>query len=60
MTTDSHVSLVRVSEQSDGAPCADAAVAERPSCWVFTAGACPLDEQGTVVAAGDVAARPSR
>ncbi len=55
MTTDSHVWLVRVSEQSDGAPCADAAVAERPSRWVFTAGACPLDEQGTVVAAGDVA-----
>ena len=55
MTTDSHVWLVRVSEQSERAPYADAAVADRPSRWVFTAGACPLDEQGAVVAAGDVA-----
>ena len=54
MTTDSHVSLVRVSERATRAPCADAAVAERPSRWVFTAGACPLDEQGAVVAAGVV------
>ena len=55
MTTDSHVWLVRVSEQSERAPYADAAVADGPSRWVFTAGACPLDEQGAVVAAGDVA-----
>ena len=55
MTTDSHVWLVRVGELSQRAPYADAAVAEGPSRWVFTAGACPLDEQGAVVAAGDVA-----
>ena len=55
MTTDSHVWLVRVGELSQRAPYADAAVAEGPSCRVFTAGACPLDEHGAVVAAGDVA-----
>ena len=55
MTTDSQVWLVRVSEQSERAPYADAAVAEGRSRWVFTAGACPLDEEGAVVAAGDVA-----
>ena len=55
MTTDSHVWLVRVGELSQRAPYADAAVAEGPSRWVFTAGACPLDEHGAVVAAGDVA-----
>lgn len=55
MTTDSHVWLVRVGELSRRAPYADAAVAEGPSRWVFTAGACPLDEQDAVVAAGDVA-----
>ena len=53
MTTDSHVWLVRVGELSQRAPYADAAVAEGPSRWVFTAGACPLDEQGAVVATGD-------
>ena len=55
MTSDSHVHLVHVSELSDGAPYAYAALAEGPSRWVFTAGACPLDEHGAVVAAGDVA-----
>jgi enamine deaminase RidA (YjgF/YER057c/UK114 family) len=55
MTTDSHVRLVHVRELSDRAPYAYAAVAEGPSHWVFTAGACPLDEHGAVVAAGDVA-----
>jgi enamine deaminase RidA (YjgF/YER057c/UK114 family) len=54
MSTDSSVRLVRPSELSDRAPYAYAAVAERPSRWVFTAGACPLDERGSVVAAGDV------
>jgi enamine deaminase RidA (YjgF/YER057c/UK114 family) len=55
MTTASHVRLVHVSELSDRSPYAYAAVAERPSHWVFTAGACPLDEHGSLVAAGDVA-----
>lgn len=55
MTTDSHVRLLHVNELSDSAPYAYAAVAEGPSRWVFTAGACPLDEHGAVVAPGDVA-----
>ena len=55
MTTDSHVRLVHVRELSDRAPYAYAAVAEGPSRWVFTAGACLLDEHGAVVGVGDVA-----
>jgi enamine deaminase RidA (YjgF/YER057c/UK114 family) len=39
-----------------GVPYAYAAVAE-PGSVVFTAGACPLDESGQVVAPGDVAAQ---
>lgn len=55
MAVDSCIRLVQTSELSDRAPYAYAAVAERPSRWVFTAGACPLDERGAVVASGDVA-----
>jgi enamine deaminase RidA (YjgF/YER057c/UK114 family) len=55
MATHSSVRLIHVGELSDRAPYAYAAVAELPSRWVFTAGACPLDENGAVVARGDVA-----
>lgn len=55
MTTRSTVWLVHASELSDRAPYAYAAVAERPSRFVFTAGACPLAQDGAIVAAGDVA-----
>jgi enamine deaminase RidA (YjgF/YER057c/UK114 family) len=57
MTTPSPVRLVRSPQLSDQAPYAYAAVAERGSRWVFTAGACPLDEHGAIVAPGDVAAQ---
>jgi enamine deaminase RidA (YjgF/YER057c/UK114 family) len=39
-----------------GVPYAYAAI-DRASGLIFTAGACPLDEQGAVVAPGDVAAQ---
>jgi enamine deaminase RidA (YjgF/YER057c/UK114 family) len=55
MATDPSVRLVHASELSDRAPYAYAAVAELPSRWVFTAGACPLDEHGVIVAVGDIA-----
>jgi enamine deaminase RidA (YjgF/YER057c/UK114 family) len=50
------VKLVRSSRLYAGAPYAYAATAPGTSL-VFTAGACPLDEQGTVVAPGDIAAQ---
>jgi enamine deaminase RidA (YjgF/YER057c/UK114 family) len=46
--------LVRSGSLYAGAPYAYASVAP-PGRLVFTAGACPLDDQGQVVAAGDVA-----
>jgi enamine deaminase RidA (YjgF/YER057c/UK114 family) len=49
------VELVRVAQLSDRAPYAYAAVATDVRTLVFTAGACPLDDQGETVAAGDVA-----
>lgn len=55
MPTASSVRLVRSTQLSDRAPYAYAAMAEHPSRWVFTAGACPLDEHGVTVAPGDVA-----
>lgn len=48
------VELVRVSRLAPRAPYAYAAVAHDVSRLVFTAGACPLDEGGTIVAVGDV------
>ena len=57
MTSESSVRLIQPSELSDQAPYAYAAVAVRPSRLVFTAGACPLDAHGAVVAVGDVAAQ---
>ncbi|GAA3295235.1 RidA family protein [Dactylosporangium vinaceum] len=54
------VELVRVPQLSDRAPYAYAAVASDVRRLVFTAGACPLDEHGATVAAGDVAGQAER
>jgi len=51
----SRVELVRAPELTDAAPYAYAAVAHADARLVFTAGACPLDAAGEVVAVGDVA-----
>jgi enamine deaminase RidA (YjgF/YER057c/UK114 family) len=51
------VELVRVPLLTDRAPYAYAAVATEVRRLVFTAGACPLNEQGETVAPGDVAAQ---
>ncbi|GAA5142934.1 RidA family protein [Nocardioides marinquilinus] len=48
-----HVELVRVEALADTAPYAYAAVANGAPL-VFTAGACPLDEDGAIVAIGNV------
>jgi len=53
--TPGHVSLIRCAELTERAPYAYAAVAADVSRLVFTAGACPLDESGAIVAVGDVA-----
>ncbi len=55
MSENTHIELVRVPELAASAPYAYAAVARDVSRLVFTAGACPLDETGATVAAGDVA-----
>jgi len=47
------VDLVRAGRLFDGVPYAYAAIAQ-PGALVFTAGACPLDENGVLVGAGDV------
>jgi len=47
------VHLVRAGRLFDGVPYAYAAIAQ-PGALVFTAGACPLDENGVLVGAGDV------
>src|SRR5262249_56052523 len=52
------VNLVRSSTLYEGVPYAYASVAPRGSL-IFTAGACPLDERGDVVGAGDVRAQAS-
>jgi enamine deaminase RidA (YjgF/YER057c/UK114 family) len=53
------VNLIRSARLFPGAPYAYAAKAGRGDL-VFTAGACPLDEQGQVVAPGDVRAQMSQ
>ena len=53
------VSLVGPGDLYTGAPYAYAAVAEGQGL-VFTAGACPLDEEGAVVAPGDIPAQTQR
>ncbi|WP_273733688.1 RidA family protein [Mycolicibacterium septicum] len=50
------IELVRGARLFDGVPYAYAAIA-RGSDLIFTAGACPLDDHGRVVAPGDVAAQ---
>lgn len=50
------VRLIRSDRLSQGVPYAYAATAP-PGSLVFTAGACPLDEAGQVVAPGDIAAQ---
>jgi enamine deaminase RidA (YjgF/YER057c/UK114 family) len=54
------VELIRCPELTDTVPYAYAAVARDVSRLVFTAGACPLDDAGDVVAVGDVAAQAER
>jgi enamine deaminase RidA (YjgF/YER057c/UK114 family) len=51
------VELIRSPELTAAVPYAYAAVAHDVSRLVFTAGACPLDDAGEVVAVGDVAAQ---
>jgi enamine deaminase RidA (YjgF/YER057c/UK114 family) len=53
------VELVRSDALTDTAPYAYAAVTP-PGRLVFTAGACPLDQEGAVVSPGDVTAQAQR
>jgi enamine deaminase RidA (YjgF/YER057c/UK114 family) len=53
------VQLVRGSGLTDDVPYAYAAVTA-PGSLVFTAGACPLDDDGTVVAPGDIPAQAAK
>jgi enamine deaminase RidA (YjgF/YER057c/UK114 family) len=53
------VQLIRAKRLACDVPYAYAAVAP-PGGLVFTAGACPLDENGHIVAAGDVAEQARR
>jgi enamine deaminase RidA (YjgF/YER057c/UK114 family) len=55
----SSVELIRSSALTDAAPYAYAAVVPAGRT-VYTAGACPLDDTGAVVAAGDVAEQARR
>lgn len=50
------VRLIRPDRLYRGVPYAYAATAP-PGSMIFTAGACPLDEHGSVVGAGDIAAQ---
>lgn len=60
MAPRTRVELVRSSRLASRAPCAYAAVAHDVSRLVFTAGACPLDESGAIVAVGDVVGQAER
>ena len=51
------VELIRSSTLSPAAPYAYAATAPADARLIFLAGACPIDEQGVVVSAGDYAAQ---
>lgn len=55
MTASEFIELIRAPPLTDRAPYAYAAVASDIRRLVFTAGACPLDEEGETVAVGDVA-----
>ena len=50
------IKLIRSDSLYTGAPYAYAAIAP-PGALIFTAGACPLDKQGKVVAPGDLIAQ---
>ena len=54
------VELVRSSGLTSRVPYAYAAVAHDVSRLVFTAGACPLDQDGVIVAVGDVVGQAER
>ena len=54
MTTPPVVELIRSPELTDRAPYADAATVRDASRLIFTAGVCPLDGGGAIVAVGDV------
>lgn len=54
MGDDRYVELVRAPQLAASVPHAYSAVAPGGSRVVFTAGACPLDETGTIVGPGDV------
>jgi enamine deaminase RidA (YjgF/YER057c/UK114 family) len=54
MASQPQVELIRTSRLAARAPYAYAAVARDCSRLVFTAGACPLEESGQVVAVGDI------
>ena len=54
MTTSPVVEPIRSSELTDRAPYAYAAAVRDASRLIFTAGACPLDSGGAIVAVGDV------
>lgn len=56
----SAVELVRCPSLTERVDYAYASVVEGPVRLVFTAGACPLRDDGTVVAPGDVAAQAER
>jgi enamine deaminase RidA (YjgF/YER057c/UK114 family) len=55
MTVSDFIELTRTPRLTDRTPYAYAAVASDIPRLVFTAGACPLDEEGETVAVGDVA-----
>jgi enamine deaminase RidA (YjgF/YER057c/UK114 family) len=54
MGEDRHVELLRAAQLAPNVPYAYSAVAAGDFRSVFTAGACPLDEAGSVVGIGDV------
>ena len=54
------VQLIRSSALSDVAPYSYAATAPKDARLVFLAGACPLDPDGAVVAAGDYAGQAAQ
>jgi enamine deaminase RidA (YjgF/YER057c/UK114 family) len=53
--SDPAVRLLRSEQLSTSVPYAYAATTDAPPRLVFTAGACPLDAEGRIVAVGDVA-----
>ena len=57
MEPDRTITLVRSDGLTGAAPYAYAAMPPAGARLVFTAGACPLDEEGATVAPGDVAAQ---